>query len=162
MINCPCGTKNDYAECCGSYISGVKNPPNPEALMRSRYTAFSKGDMDYIAATMRGPAAEDFDPLDARSWAQKAQWLGLNVVNVTPLEDKGTKGFVEFIANFKLDDREQRIHEIGEFHLKEGRWYYFDGKLVSQPTHHRATSKVGRNDACPCGSGKKFKKCCAA
>lgn len=26
----------------------------------------------------------------------------------------------------------------------------------------RATPKVGRNDACPCGSGAKYKKCCAA
>ncbi len=24
----------------------------------------------------------------------------------------------------------------------------------------RATPKVGRNEPCPCGSGKKFKKCC--
>jgi preprotein translocase subunit SecA len=27
-------------------------------------------------------------------------------------------------------------------------------------TVHRAGSKVGRNDPCPCGSGKKYKKCC--
>jgi uncharacterized protein len=26
----------------------------------------------------------------------------------------------------------------------------------------RATSKVGRNEPCPCGSGKKFKKCCGS
>ncbi len=25
---------------------------------------------------------------------------------------------------------------------------------------HRTESKVGRNDPCPCGSGKKYKKCC--
>ena len=28
----------------------------------------------------------------------------------------------------------------------------------ARPTHH---DKVGRNDPCPCGSGKKFKRCCA-
>ena len=26
----------------------------------------------------------------------------------------------------------------------------------------RGTAKVGRNDPCPCGSGKKYKKCCGA
>jgi preprotein translocase subunit SecA len=26
----------------------------------------------------------------------------------------------------------------------------------------RAADKVGRNDPCPCGSGKKYKKCCGA
>jgi preprotein translocase subunit SecA len=29
----------------------------------------------------------------------------------------------------------------------------------SQPTQRRAGEKVGRNDPCPCGSGKKYKKC---
>jgi uncharacterized protein len=29
-------------------------------------------------------------------------------------------------------------------------------------TLRRAGDKVGRNDLCPCGSGKKFKKCCGA
>ncbi len=28
-------------------------------------------------------------------------------------------------------------------------------------TIHRAQPKVGRNEPCPCGSGKKYKKCCA-
>ncbi|HTL60673.1 MAG TPA: preprotein translocase subunit SecA [Nitrospira sp.] len=30
---------------------------------------------------------------------------------------------------------------------------------VSAPTVHRSDDKVGRNDPCPCGSGKKYKKC---
>jgi uncharacterized protein YecA (UPF0149 family) len=29
-------------------------------------------------------------------------------------------------------------------------------------TFRRDNPKVGRNDPCPCGSGKKFKKCCGA
>ncbi|MFH1856790.1 MAG: preprotein translocase subunit SecA [Candidatus Omnitrophota bacterium] len=32
-------------------------------------------------------------------------------------------------------------------------------KAVSQPVRH-AEEKVGRNELCPCGSGKKYKKCC--
>ncbi len=34
------------------------------------------------------------------------------------------------------------------------------GEGESQPVRKEA-KKVGRNDPCPCGSGKKFKKCCA-
>jgi preprotein translocase subunit SecA len=30
---------------------------------------------------------------------------------------------------------------------------------ASQPTQRRTGEKVGRNDPCPCGSGKKYKKC---
>jgi preprotein translocase subunit SecA len=32
----------------------------------------------------------------------------------------------------------------------------------SQGAQQRKTQKVGRNDPCPCGSGKKYKKCCGA
>jgi uncharacterized protein len=31
---------------------------------------------------------------------------------------------------------------------------------TSAPSPRRTASKVGRNDACPCGSGKKYKQCC--
>ena len=34
--------------------------------------------------------------------------------------------------------------------------------LAGKPSAHRATPRIGRNDPCPCGSGRKFKKCCAA
>jgi len=27
---------------------------------------------------------------------------------------------------------------------------------------YKAPKKIGRNDPCPCGSGKKYKKCCLA
>jgi len=30
---------------------------------------------------------------------------------------------------------------------------------ASQPAQRRTGEKVGRNDPCPCGSGKKYKKC---
>jgi preprotein translocase subunit SecA len=33
------------------------------------------------------------------------------------------------------------------------------GSAASQPNQRRTGEKVGRNDPCPCGSGKKFKKC---
>ena len=34
-------------------------------------------------------------------------------------------------------------------------------RILAPPTPALAGPKVGRNDPCPCGSGKKFKKCCA-
>lgn len=34
-------------------------------------------------------------------------------------------------------------------------------QLISKAPIHREGPKVGRNDLCPCGSGKKYKKCCA-
>ena len=51
-------------------------------------------------------------------------------------------------------------HEVGEFLRQDCRWYYVDGKLVPPETKKNEAPKVGRNDPCPCGSGKKYKKCC--
>ena len=32
--------------------------------------------------------------------------------------------------------------------------------LLNPPKQTKAETKIGRNDPCPCGSGKKYKKCC--
>ena len=51
-------------------------------------------------------------------------------------------------------------------HLRETQRRSADARLLAEatarPTATRAAPKVGRNDACPCGSGKKYKKCCGA
>jgi preprotein translocase subunit SecA len=50
-----------------------------------------------------------------------------------------------------------------EFHRKKERELAAasraGGSEASQPTQRRTGDKVGRNDPCPCGSGKKYKKC---
>jgi uncharacterized protein YecA (UPF0149 family) len=47
------------------------------------------------------------------------------------------------------------------------KWMQKNQDLFIQPsqkieTYRREKPKVGRNDPCPCGSGKKYKKCCGA
>jgi hypothetical protein len=37
---------------------------------------------------------------------------------------------------------------------------YADASRLRPETFTRPGEKIGRNDLCPCGSGKKFKKCC--
>ena len=70
------------------------------------------------------------------------------------------QGEVQFKARYRRDGKETVHHEISLFtYSKTGkRWYYSDGKEIVEPL--RAENKAGRNDPCPCGSGKKFKKCC--
>ena len=40
------------------------------------------------------------------------------------------------------------------------KFYRIDVNPLWKGTVKRETPKVGRNDPCPCGSGKKYKKCC--
>lgn len=148
MSKCPCGSGKDYEKCCDLFISGADKPQSPEQLMRSRYSAFVNNNLDYVMQTITGPAARDFSRDDAQNWVDHVEWVGLEVKEVSSVAND--TGFVEFIARFKVQGKDQMLHEIGEFHRQDGVWSYYDGKYP----------KTGRNDPCPCGSGKKYKKCC--
>ncbi|MEO8401794.1 MAG: YchJ family protein [Gammaproteobacteria bacterium] len=150
MENCPCGSGICYSACCGMFIQGDEPAPTPEALMRSRYTAYTLSDINYIARTMKGPAIKNFDKDEAENWAKQVTWLGLKVLQSSVNQQRG---FVEFAASYALNQQTRELHELSEFELSEGRWYYVNGINPKQV-------KVGRNDACSCGSQKKYKKCC--
>lgn len=156
MELCPCGTGATFDECCGVFISGRALPPTPEKLMRSRYTAYTKNNLDYIANTMHGPAAERFEATAAQAWTDHVQWLKLDVLETSV---NGDIGFVEFLAHFRENNKRHVMHELSEFHCENGAWYYYDGKTPQHKAPVRIVTK-GRNDPCGCGSGKKFKKCC--
>ena len=126
MKPCPCGTGKTYQECCARFLTGNKLPATPEQLMRSRYTAYSRANIDYIIATMKSPAADNFDKQNARLWAKQVTWVGLEVTHSQVDDDAG---FVEFIASYRDGDGLQRLHELSRFRLIEGRWYYIDGEL---------------------------------
>lgn len=123
--------------------------------MRSRYTAYTQANMDYIANTMKSPAADHFNASEAKEWAQQVEWNKLEVVRSSI---SGNKGFVEFLAQFTENGNQQILHERSEFHKINDKWFYVDGERTPLPV--RKLQQVGRNDACPCGSDKKYKKCC--
>ena len=157
--SCPCGSGHSYLDCCGPFISHEKFPATPEQLMRSRYTAYTQVNMDYLQETMKSPASDHFELQSSQTWAEKSKWLGLIIINTSQDENRGT---VEFIATYTVDNQKYTLHEISEFKQEDGKWYYVDGVHPVQTSHSNIAEKIGRNDPCPCGSGKKFKKCCGA
>jgi SEC-C motif domain protein len=159
---CPCGSHKAYRLCCGPFISGAQIPATPEALMRSRYAAFTQANMEYIANTMQGAVKKQFNVESSKQWAQHVTWLGLDIINATPVTEQDEKGFVEFIARYRFQNKTENIHERSEFHKQDGRWFYVNGEAGNKTAQQRNSEKIGRNDLCPCGSGKKFKKCCGA
>lgn len=136
--------------CCRPYIAGAKVPESAEQLMRSRYTAYTQSRIDYIKQTMAKKAAEHFDEADAKQWADSVKWLGLKVENTYTSKKENNIAFVQYFAQYQSGDRKEFIYETSEFHLHEGKWLYVDG------IHHA----ISKNQLCPCGSGKKFKRCC--
>lgn len=154
---CPCGAGRMYSDCCEIFISGQGNPSTPESLMRSRYTAYYLGDMNYISTTMKSPASDHFDENSAREWASKITWCDLKIIRT---KHDALKGYVEFIASYLANGKKSILHEISEFQFVNGKWYYVDGIHPDKPSIPPIAEKIGRNDPCPCGSNKKFKKCC--
>lgn len=158
---CPCQSGQEYEKCCGPFLGRKQLPETAEALMRSRYTAFTKGDIDYLVESHDPAVSHEVDREGLETWSKNATWRGLEILATDKGGQADSKGQVEFLARYVLGNEEQNHHEISDFVRKDGRWYFHDGKLISG-TIKRAAPKVGRNDPCPCGSGKKFKKCCGA
>lgn len=160
MTRCPCGSAADVDDCCGPIIAGTP-APTPEALMRSRFTAFVRGDLDYIESTHAKEVRENFNRSAAESTARSVEWISLEIRDTSDGGEDDDTGTVEFAARFKKDGELLVHHERSNFRREDGRWVYVDGKMNPQgkPRH---VVKVGRNEQCPCGSGKKYKKCCGA
>ncbi len=158
--HCPCGSEESYAECCGQVHDGHRPPPTAEALLRSRYAAFAKGKVDYLLETAHPDIREDLDEESLRSWAEESKWLGLEIVETQLGGEDDDEGLVEFIAHYENSDGESvDHHERSYFKKDDGRWYFLDGEPAVREPYRREEPKIGRNDPCHCGSGKKFKKC---
>ncbi len=171
-MTCPCGSTKPLSDCCEPYIKGTKKAPTAEALMRSRYTAYTQSELGYIAATLAKESRPHFNEKDALEWSKNSKWLGLEILSTKNGQSTDTKGTVEFNAKYKNDGKVLEHHEVSEFRKENDTWYFVDGEShvheEGQGHHHhepikplvRETPKVGRNDPCVCGSGKKYKKCC--
>jgi len=162
-MKCPCGTDLDFEACCGPLLAGARSAESPEALMRSRYSAYAVKNARYIVETHDPQTRDDVDEDEIRNWANRSEWLSLQVLATKAGGASDDRGEVEFIARFRDDRGKERAHhERSTFVKHEGRWYYQDGETPAPAPVTRSAPKVGRNDPCPCGSGKKYKKCCGA
>lgn len=158
MNNCPCGSGNDYAACCEPIISGKHAAGTAEQLMRARYTAHVKVEVDFLFESTHPDHRQGYDHKATRTWAENSEWHGLEILGTVKGGPQDEEGEVEFVARFRDKDGVRSHHERGQFKRTDGRWLFTEGIMVKpQPL---SASKVGRNDPCPCGSGSKHKKCC--
>ena len=151
---CPCGSQRPLEDCCQPLLNGQTVALTAEQLMRSRFTAFCSGDIDYLIATHHPSKHHSDDRQQFADSMQHCQWLDLKIVDVTAGQAGDSEGQVEFIARYQADNQLQQLHERSRFVKENNRWLYLDGELFdSRPV------LPGRNEPCWCGSGKKFKKC---
>ena len=162
MKNCPCGSGLVYSDCCEKYIRGKAKAPTAEALMRSRYSAYVEHEIDYIINTCVVKKENNIDYQSTSDWSRQSKWLGLKIISTEKGGVNDTEGTVEFEATYEHKGLKDVHHEFAKFKKEAatGEWLYEEGR-VSPRTIVRSAPKTGRNDPCPCGSGKKFKHCCA-
>ena len=119
---CPCQSGRSYECCCGPYIRGDIPPPTAEALMRSRYTAYTRMDEGHLRATWHGSTRPE--SLNLASDVP-IKWIGLHVIRHEAESDGAA--IVEFTARHRINGRACRMHETSRFVREGGRWFYVDG-----------------------------------
>ena len=124
MSLCPCDSGLQLTACCGPYLTGAW-APTAEALMRSRYAAFTLLDEAYLLATWH-PSTRPAT-LGIANETPRPQWLGLKIKQHL-LQDE-THATVEFVARHKVAGRAYRMHEVSQFVLENGRWFYVTGEV---------------------------------
>lgn len=147
---CPCGSGLPYEGCCAPFHLGTALPAAPVALMRSRYSAFALGLADYLEATLHPEARRPGDRAALEETLGAVRWIGLRILASPQPEEE--RGEVEFVAFHLENGQVAQLHERSLFLRPAGRWSYRSGKMLP-------SLPLGRNDDCPCGSGRKLKKC---
>jgi SEC-C motif-containing protein len=157
---CPCGSGQKFDVCCEPFLLEQASPKTASQLMRSRYCAYAMGVIDYLYQTSGPRVRKEFDAENSRKWAESAKWNGMEIVKAEGGAETDTTGTVEFIARYAVKENDFEHHEVAQFEKVDNTWTFIDGKIFGTEPMRREAPKVGRNDPCVCGSGKKYKKCC--
>ena len=172
---CTCGNPKGFHRCCGPYLAGDAITPTAEALMRSRYSAFATGNIDYLLATRHPTTRSPNDRRALEKSIRQTQWTHLLIVGTQKGQRKDKMGTVEFVAAYgakqlptvarPLSSVEmarnqstaesqalQQLHEKSRFVKEDSAWFYVDGDILP-PYEPKRTQR------CWCGSGKPYKRC---
>lgn len=132
--------------------------------MRSRYTAYVVGAIDWIVTSNHTATVDDVDPEEIARWSSSSDWLGLSILETEAGGEDDSEGYVTFRARYRMDGTLHEHRERAYFERENGSWRFHtpyspeDDVVELSPVQPKAA--VGRNDPCTCGSGKKYKRCC--
>ena len=154
--DCPCGSDKSFGNCCDPILTGQRPAGTAEELMRARFTAHVVQDFVFLHRTYRPTAQQPFvdEPV-----APTMQWTRLVVHRHEPGRSADT-AYVDFSAYGTEAGAEHVLHEKAEFIRQAGAWIYTRAVREGPAPYVATAPQPGRNDPCPCGSGKKYKHCC--
>ncbi|MCB1050390.1 MAG: YchJ family protein [Acidobacteria bacterium] len=152
---CPCDSGQPYDQCCQPIHLKPAHARTAEALMRSRYSAFVLNLEDYLWATLHPSSRIEAERPALHDTLETTRWLGLSVLDRKEGGPDDAEGWVLFEAQFETQGH-TFVHRENSHFVREDRWYFTAGNAH----YHPASAKTKPNAPCPCGSGKKYKKCC--
>jgi SEC-C motif domain protein len=135
---CLCGSSIPTSQCCELYLGGNAIAPTAEALMRSRYTAYSQGNVDYLIATLHPQSRQPDDRPTLIQSVQAMRWVGLKIVKTQRGQAQDKRGTVEFVALYQPVEKNDlqnigmthQLHERSRFVQESGQWFYVDGDIL--------------------------------
>jgi SEC-C motif-containing protein len=143
-------------------IRGERKAETAVELLRARYTAFARGEVDFILSSHYSRTRHRVKRKDIETWSKGSEWLGLEIFEVEKGTATDSTGTIVFRASYRSEGQLNDHREKSQFQKEDGEWRFVDGEQLKHSPIRRETPKIGRNDPCPCGSGKKHKKCCGA
>jgi len=158
-VPCICGIGDSTETHCLPIIRGEKKAETAEELMRARYSAYALGEVDFILKSHTADAGKDVDRKSTEAWSKHSKWQGLEIVSTEAGGPNDETGVVEFVARYKVKNIAIEHRERAKFEKQNGKWLFAEGEQIVGPPVKHEGPRVGRNDPCPCGSGKKYKKC---
>ena len=154
MSNCHCGSELSFESCCMPIIQNLSIAKTAEQVMRARYSSYVTSSIDFLRDSLHPDSQSEFEYEETKSWAENSKWHGLKIIATKAGQEDDKTGVVDFVAKFSDQNGIQNQHcERSQFKRINQTWFFCDGQTI-------VPNKIGRNDPCNCGSGKKFKKCC--
>lgn len=130
-MKCYCCSGKEFEDCCQPFIENLAKPKAAEELMRSRYSAYAVGAVEYLVKTTHPSVRKFHDAGQIENWARSCDWQKLEIVSKTAGEAKDKVGTVEFKAYFLDENKEAQIHhENSNFRKELGKWFFVDGKII--------------------------------
>lgn len=124
-VLCACGSKKSYKLCCEPIHKDILLAKSPLELMKSRYTAYVLGNIDYLMTSHHSSTRPTQEKEAILQWTKNVDWLGLEIIEAN--EPQQNEGYVTFKAKFLENGTEQTIFEKSRFLIEDNYWTYIDG-----------------------------------
>jgi SEC-C motif domain protein len=121
---CACGSGRTYEKCCEIIHQNIHKANTAEELMRSRYTAFSKANVEYLKLSHYSKTSDYHDKKELTEWCKSVKWLNLEIISKTLGSKNDFTGKIHFKAFFLENGLKKCIEEHSTFLKENNHWVY--------------------------------------